>query len=453
MRWQDRYADKVRTPEEAVKVVKSGDLVRFAEATGPMCVSLASALVKRAPELENVTITTTQGTYAELGLLAPGTERAWKLVTCFPNSRLERSKLSERSPQTSFIPQWPSLSHLCDSPFREEQRRAMWESDVCMVKISPPDEKGFVTFGPSLWHSRKQVANAEFVIGEVDERMPVIPGGDNWMPVEAFDCLVESALVPATAVARLQETPDEEHEPSEVCCALISELVNDGDTIMLGSGAIPMRLPPFLEHKHDLGCHTEVIVPLDLMRKGVVNNKRRNLCPGKTSCTAVVAYNVEDREYIHGNPLFDLRDVSLNNSPRYACQNDNFVAVNAPLQINLMGEISLERVGDRYLSGTGGQVELLLSALLSRGGRSVHGVVSRKLLGSGEWVSSIVPRFTEPSVVAIPRALADFVVTEYGVAKLMGKTERERANELIAIAHPDFRAELRKEAERLFYAD
>jgi 4-hydroxybutyrate CoA-transferase len=321
-----------------------------------------------------------------------------------------------------------------------------------MVVVSPPDEKGFVTFGSQLWHLRKQVRNAKFVIGEINEKMPVVPGGDNWMPVEAFDYLVESAAPPGvSAAARLQETPSGEQEPSEVCCALISELINDGDTLMFGAGAIPMRLPPFLENKHDLGCHTETIVPFDLIRKGVVNNKRRTLCSGKTSCTAVGAYTPEDQEYINGNPLFDMRDVELNNNPRYACQNDNFVAINAPLQINLMGEISLERIGYRYLRGTGGQVELVMAALLSRGGRSIHGVISRKRTAAGEWVSSIVPRFTEPAVVSIPRAMADFVVTEYGVAKLMGKTERERANELIAIAHPDFRGELRKEAQKLFY--
>jgi acyl-CoA hydrolase len=111
---------------------------------------------------------------------------------------------------------------------------------------------------------------------------------------------------------------------------------------MFGGGAIPIRLAPFLENKVDLGCHTEVILPLDLMRKGVINNKRRNLIPGKTSCTGVGCFGHEDEDYINGNPLFDLRDAELNNNPRYACQNDNFVAINAPLEVTIMGEIGLD---------------------------------------------------------------------------------------------------------------
>ncbi|MFC2035739.1 acetyl-CoA hydrolase/transferase family protein [Chloroflexota bacterium] len=453
MKWQEQYKDKIRAPEEAVQVVKSGDFVRFAEVAAiQTCISLASALAKRAPELRGVTIETTLAKAADFGLLAPGTEESWKTVTAFANDAPTVEKLSQRANQTDFLPQWPSLASLCDGPFRKDQKRAMWESEVCMVMISPPNEKGFVTFGSQLWHLRKQVEHAKFVIGEVNNSMPVIPGGDNWMPVDAFDYLVEATIpVDVTAMASLKETPREEQEPSEVCCALMSELINDGDTLMFGAGAIPMRLPPFLEHKQDLGCHTEIIVPLDLMRKGVINNKRRNLCPGKTSCTAVANSSPEDQAYLNGNPLFDMRDVELNNNPRYACQNNNFVAINAPLQINLMGEISLERIGYRYFRGTGGQVELIIAALLSRGGRSIHGVVSRKLTAEGEWVSSIVPGFTQPATVSIPRALADFVVTEYGIAKLMGKTERERADELIAIAHPDFRSELKKEAQKLLY--
>jgi acyl-CoA hydrolase len=145
-----------------------------------------------------------------------------------------------------------------------------------------------------------------------------------------------------------------------------------------------------------------------------------------------------------------MRDMGLNNNPRYVCQNDNMVALNAPLEINLFGEINIERVGWRYFRGVGGQVEMIMGTLMAKNGRSIHGLLSTAKTPEGV-VSRIVPQFAYPGVAAIPRQLADFIVTEYGVASLMCATERERAEELIAISHPDFRAELRKEAQKLFY--
>lgn len=219
---------------------------------------------------------------------------------------------------------------------------------------------------------------------------------------------------------------------------------------MFGGGAMPIRLAPFLSEKEDLGCHTEVVCPVDLVQSGVINGKRRNLVPGKVSLTGFIPRSEEERDWIDGNPLFDIRDMELNNNPRYIAQNDNMVAVNAPLEVTLWGEIGCERLGPRYFRGVGGQVEFVVGALLSKGGRSIHAVLSRKKTSSGAWASTIVPEFTPPGVASISRQFADIVVTEHGVARLMGKTERERANELIAIAHPDYRAELTEAAKRAF---
>ena len=455
MSWKKTYADKLRTPDEAVKVVKSGDFVRFAwNSIWQTCWALAPALAKRAPELKDVTIEATWSLASELGLLAPGTEESWKTITGFCYSPTEMSKLSERDEQTSFFPFTQCLVPLAEGPFRDHYRRTQVGSDVLMVMITPPDKNGNVTFGHHLWGARRTLKHAKVVIGEVNEKLPIIPGGDNWMPVDAFDYLVESTPLDVYgALSDFAETPPEEQEASEVICALIAtELINDGDCIMFGGGAIPLRITPFLENKIDLGCHTEVIVPLDLMKNGVINNKRRNLVPGKTSCTGVATLSVEEEEYIDGNPLFDIRDSELNNHPLYFGKNENPVAINAPLEVNLFSEINIERVGYRQFRGVGGQVEMVLGALMSPNGRSVHGVISRKWSElKQEWFSSIVPQFTYPGVASIPRHFADFIVTEYGIASMMGKTERERAEELISIAHPDYRAELRKEAKELFY--
>lgn len=177
---------------------------------------------------------------------------------------------------------------------------------------------------------------------------------------------------------------------------------------------------------------------------------RRNLVPGKVPLTGLIPRDEDEWNWIDGNPLFDIRDMTVNNHPKYIAQNDNLVAINAPLEITLWGEIGVERVGPRYFRGVGGQVEFVVGALLSSGGRSIHSVLSRKKRADGEWVSTIVPEFTYPGVASISRQFADMIVTEYGVAKLMGKSERERAEELISIAHPDFRSELRVAAQKAF---
>jgi 4-hydroxybutyrate CoA-transferase len=410
------------------------------------------ALAQRAPELENVTLDLNWTGAGEVGLLAPGTEKAFKSFSLFPYGPTHMATINKRVEGHDFIPMHPSfVGTLGFGAHREDLRKNLLDYDVAMITITPPDSRGYVTFGSHLWYSRAMVRASKIVIGEVNDKLPIIPGGDNWMHIDEFDYLVEST--PIELPAAFAETPEDQVEPSQVCAALMAELVDDGDTLMFGGGAMPIRCTPYLEGKHDLGCHTEVMVPLDLMQKGVLNNKRRNLCPGKVSCTACAGLTPEDNAYIDGNPLFDIRDMELNNHPLYVAQNENMVAINAPLEITIWGEINIERVGMRWFRGTGGQAEMLMGALLAKNGRSIHGTVSRKFsVSKQEYVSSIVTQFTYPGVATIGRHLADFVVTEYGVASLMGKTERERANELIAIAHPDFRAELRKEARQLFYA-
>ena len=258
--------------------------------------------------------------------------------------------------------------------------------------------------------------------------------------------LDEGGFRSPTSEIAFMRTPEEEVDPSQVCGALTAELINDGDTVMFGGGAMPARMGPFLEHKEDLGCHTEVILPLELLESGVINNKRRNLARGKTSLTGIIPRNDRERNFIDGNLSFDIRDMSYNNDPKYISQNDNMVSINAPLEITIWGEIGVERVGPRYFRGVGGQVEFVVGALLSDGGRSIHSVLSRKKRPDGSWVSTIVPEFTPPGVASISRQFADIVVTEYGVARLLGKSERDRARELISVAHPDYRTDLKKAA-------
>lgn len=448
MEWKSRYAGKVVSPAEAAKVVRSGDRVVFAMASPWMtCVAMAKALSARAGELRDVSIDTSFTLAPYFGLYE--TSDSWTTTSIFAYNEIEIGKLSALDPQVGMVPMNPSFKgQLSGRSFRDEFTARWTGADVCIVMVTPPNKAGFVSFGYNLWNSRVQMRNAKTVIAEVNPDLPIIPGGDNWMPADAFDYFVETE--PLVLPQLLAETPEEEVGPTEVCGYYTSELINDGDCVMFGGGAMPFRLGAYLEEKNDLGCHTELVVPLDLVRRGIINNSRRNLVPGKVSATGLVAQNDEEREWLDGNPLFDLRDMSTNNDPKYIAQNKNMVAVNAPLEITLWGEINVERVGPRYFRGVGGQMEFIMGALLAENGRSIHSVISKKRTAAGEWVSTIVPEFTPPGVATVPRQLIDIVVTEHGVAHLQGRTERERADALIAIADPDFQPELRAAAKKAF---
>ena len=432
---------------DSAALIKSGDRVVIGMASPLMTpFAFVKALAARAQELQGVSVDTSWS-FGAAGLLTTGTEGSWSMTTMFAYTDAEFAALSALSPQVNYVPMNPSfMGWMADYPQREELTARYTGADVFAVAVTPPNAAGYVTFGTNLWNARVQARNARIVIGEIKRDLPIIPGGDNWMPVEAFDYLIESEPMPLPAI--FAETPDDEVDPSQVCGLYTAELINNGDTVMFGGGAMPIRLAPFLEDKEDLGCHSEVVFPYDLARKGVINNKRRNLVPGKTSLTGFIPKSEEERQWVDGNPSIDLRDMHVNNHPRYIAQNDNLVAVNAPLEITLWGEIGCERVGPRYFRGVGGQVEFVVGAILSKGGRSIHSVLSRKKTASGEYVSTIVPDFTPPGAASISRQFADIIVTEYGVARLMGKTERERAEELISIAHPDFRPALREAARK-----
>lgn len=450
MLWTRRSQPGTRnvTATDAAALIKSGDHVVVAMASPLMTpFGFLAALTQRATELRDVTIDTSW-TAAGALLLQPGTEASWSTASMFAYTGPEHAGLASLSEQVNYTPMNPSfMGWMANQPHREEFTRRYTGADVFAVAVTPPNAAGYVTFGSNLWNARVQIQNARIAIGEVRDDLPIIPGGDNWLPASAFDYFISDAnKVQFPAI--FAPTPEEEMDASQVCCSYIAELINNGDTVMFGGGAIPIRLAPFLEDKEDLGCHSEVIFPTDLAEKGVINNSRRNLVPGKTSLTGFIPRSSEEHTWIDGNPSIDLRDMDVNNNSRYIAQNDNLVAVNAPLEVTLWGELGCERVGPRYFRGVGGQVEFVIGALLSKGGRSIHGVLSRKQTGPAEYVSTIVPDFTPPGAASISRQLADIVVTEYGVARLLGKTERERAQELIAIAHPDFRPELREAARK-----
>jgi 4-hydroxybutyrate CoA-transferase len=228
----------------------------------------------------------------------------------------------------------------------------------------------------------------------------------------------------------------------------VSGLIKDGDTIQIGVGRTtePLVQLGMLDGKHDIGYHSEATPPgiISLVKEGVITGKYKTINQGRAMVTSLGGGTREEMAWASQNPLFWLVDVDYLEDVRVIAAHDNMVAINNALAIDLMGQINAETIGTRPMAGSGGQPSFVIGALLSKGGRSIIVLPST---ASGGKVSRITPRLPEGSAVTIPRQFTDYVITEYGVARLWGKTLRERSQELISIAHPDFRAELRKGVE------
>jgi 4-hydroxybutyrate CoA-transferase len=328
-----------------------------------------------------------------------------------------------------------------------DARRKAQDVDVVMIVVSPPDKDGFCSFGLYLSHKKDYTSRAKKILAEVSRSpaMSVRTPGDNYIHVSEIDYFVEHIPAPI-------REPQQEHDDLDMKIAqYVSTIVRDGDTLELGPG-LTASLPGLgtFDERSDLGIHSPIIGPglLDLIRRGIVTGKRKNLHPGK--CVSSGFRWVEGEEniaFIDGNPALEVRNSSYVNDIRVIASNDRMVAINGILAIDLAGQIAADSVATRMFGGAGGQVDFGIGAVLSKGGASIS--VLRSTASKGT-ISRIVSTFEPGTIVSLPWTFADYVVTENGVANLLGKSRRGRAQELIAIAHPDFRSELTREAQRLF---
>lgn len=485
MDWREEYRRRLTSAEEAVKVVRKGDLVVIPIA-GPRV--LPSALFRHCQEVGPV----------DLRLSAPLSDPGWLQADWQEVFRLEfelfigdmaRPVMDEN--RATYLPNLFSLAHKPLDDGRPEARRP----DVFITAVTPPDDEGYVTFGAHNWAKRGYVRRSRKAIAEVDVKLRRVCG-DNRVHVTEFDHLVEVPplkITPELVKAWLSGVPDEAlraeyqaivdelksldrlivigpvmtrvapaqvrqvlglaepPEEAKTIAGYVSELVPDGATIQMGVGEPSMYLARAgaFDGKSDLGIHTEMAVPglAKLVEAGVVNGRRKTLHPGKAVAVAWSGSDEEDLEIIAENPAFEVYDPEYLLDVRTIARNDSFFAMNNALSVDFIGQINSESVfGSRMINGTGGQPETHIGAVLSRGGRAVTLLPSTALEGA---VSRIVSQHEAGSIVTIPRFFADTVVTEYGIARLMGRNHRQRAQELIAVAHPDFRAELKRQAQRL----
>ena len=309
--------------------------------------------------------------------------------------------------------------------------------DVALVQVSPPDAHGFCSYGVSVDVVKAAVENADYVVAEVNPRMPRTLG-DSFVHVSELDALVESDLP-------ILEYPNEPPSPEAVKISeFIASLVEDGATLQTGIGEIPSAVMAALADKKDLGMHTEMFTEavIPLIEKGVLNCRQKTLLPGKI----VSSFCLGTRklyDYILDNPRFEFRPTEFTNDPFQIARNHRMVAISSAIEVDLTGQVCADSIGDRFYSGFGGQVDFIRGAARSEGGRPIIALLSTARNGA---VSRIVARLKSGAGVVTSRADVRYVVTEFGVASLHGKTVRERTLALIHIAAPQFRDGLLREA-------
>ncbi|MFC2006082.1 acetyl-CoA hydrolase/transferase family protein [Chloroflexota bacterium] len=437
--WQDDYKRKLVTPEEAVKIIKSGDHVAFTYGREPFALGLSMAA--RKDELKNVTVfVRTPG--RDFGWYDPGWEDSFQIEISYILP-IVREMAHER--RCDFrIGSMLSLSS--DDP-------VVTNADVLLVEVSTPDEHGFCSFGASVWGKKRQVQMAKKVLAEVNPNL-IRTYGDNFIHVSEIDHFVEhltTGKTPGSTDLLGRKT----WQPGEVEKSIanhVSSLIKDGDTLQIGVGSTSEWVVQLgaLDNKHDLGWHSETTPRgiIKLVREGVITGKYKTVHPGKAVTVAIGGGTLEDMEFVDGNPMFELYDGDYVLDPRVVSQLDNMLAINSAVCVDLTGQIGAESIGTSMVSGTGGQLAFAVGCQLAKGGRFVTSLPST---AKGGTVSRIVPIMEQGTIVTVPRTLADIVVTEYGIARLKGKTQRDRAMELVKIAHPDFKAELEKQAKELYW--
>lgn len=435
MNWREMVSDKLMSPAETVRAVKSGDVVAIA-AINCTPFTLCQALYDRRAELSGVRVDHPAPLFP---WVQDGDEGAFTLHDLYATPA-DRRMVNAGRVEYRPVARWKT--GLPPDGFTERP-------DVYMLPVSPPDKHGYCSFGPGVFFSPSFCRGATTVIGEVHENF-IRTGGDNYVHISQLARLCEAGA--PTGVLPVAPRSDEENLVTEVIGTLVSaELINDGDTIQIGIGTVASAMGAFLGEKQDLGVQTEIItggVP-ELVRQGVVTGKHKTRHQGKV-VASIALVPEEEMAIIDGNPAFELYEFNYVDDVRYLMQQDNLVAINNALQIDLTGQVAAETIGSAIWSGVGGQTAFAIAANYSNGGRSVTVLPSTSLV-EGERVSRIVPTLPGGAAVTVPRTLVDYVVTEHGIAHLRGKSLRERAEELIAVAHPDFHSELRREVNRVYH--
>ncbi len=426
------YRSKCMSAEQALEAVTSGDRVWIQSGCGTPSV-LVHALVARANDLRNVELVHMK-TLGSADYTRPEYEGHFRHRGLFLGDNVREAVANGRADYTPiFLSEIEALFETGALPL-----------DVVLMQVSPPDAHGFVSLGTTVDCTLTLVRYAKIVIAEVNRRMPRTHGETN-VHVSRISAIVESDRP-------LLELDAEPLTAMHMRVgANVASLIPDGATLQTGIGGITDAVLHCLGDKRDLGIHTELVPDgvVDLMEAGIINGERKTLHRGK----AVAAFVLGSQrlfDFVHENPSFEFRPISYTNDPFVVAQNDRMVAINGALQVDLTGQVCADSIGTRPYSGFGGQIDFIRGAARSKGGVPIIALPSTAKRGT---VSRIVPVLDPGAGVVTSRADVHYVVTEHGAAYLHGKTLRERAEALIAIAEPRFQAELEDFAVKAHYME
>jgi acyl-CoA hydrolase len=406
------------TEAEAVSLVRSGDRV-YIHSGCAAPERLVKALIARRHELRGVEIVHLL-TLGSADYVLPEMEPHFRHNAFFIGSNVRAAINSGRADFTPiFLSEISSLFVSGQLPI-----------DVCLIQVSPPDPHGYCSLGVAVECTKTAAQSARTVIAEVNPRMPRVLG-DTFIHVSKIDVLVETDYP-------LLELPQNPVSPVQMKIGkYVAQLIEDGSTLQMGIGGIPDSVWSFLENHRDLGVHSEMfsdrIIPL--VESGVINGEQKTLHRGKVVASFVLGTK-RVFDFIDNNPVIEFHPSEYVNDPFVISQNARMVAVNSALQIDLTGQVCADSMGNRFYSGIGGQTDFIRGAARAKGGKPIIALPSTAKDGT---VSRIVPALYPGSGVVTSRGDVHYVVTEYGVAYLHGKSIRQRAQALIEIAHPQFR--------------
>jgi len=430
MDWQKIYQSKIVSADEAVRHIQSGDRL-FLTGNCSVPQKVLEALVKRAPELENVQICQAL-TIGTSDYVTPEMEGHLRVNTMFISANIRKAVQEGRADFTPvLLSEFPLLF-----------RRKILPLDIALVHLSPPDEHGFCSFGIEVGLTKTPAESAEVIIAEVNQQMPRTLG-DSFIHVSKLDYVVPvDYTLPQLAMGEGGSS-----EIVEKIAKHIAELIPDGATMQMGIGAIPDAVLKYLFEKKDLGIHTELFSDgiIDLVESGVLNGARKTLHPGKIIAGFILGTN-QLYKWVDNNSFIELHPTEYVNDPFVIAQNERMVAVNSAIEVDLTGQICADSIGPKFYSGVGGQLDFVYGASRSRGGVPIIALPS-----TAKEFSRIVPMLKSGAGVVTTRNHVRYVVTEYGVADLYGKTICQRAKALIGIAHPMYREELTQQARTLHY--